>query len=235
AIMAVLAGSTGPTSIAKWATTMYSQREVTMKRILSITCLMVAASFSAAQETVRANDVLQMLNDLTDVLKTVKDKATAEAGLPKLKALEKKYVQLTKVNRADVKFSNEEKQLLSARSSLLTAELNRIDNVPEAPGVLKELAFYTAINASKIDSAKVRIMQLDAAVAVHKIKNGAYPDSLNALTKGDNRSLESADSLLDPWKKPYQYDVAAPKNMGAKPDIWTVSPTHVVIGNWGKK
>ena len=72
-------------------------------------------------------------------------------------------------------------------------------------------------------------------MTLYLLKNGEYPKSLKALTEGDRPLLKGADSLLDPWKKPYQYEVAGPKNKGEKPDIWTVTPDNVVIGNWEKK
>lgn len=38
--------------------------------------------------------------------------------------------------------------------------------------------------------------------------------------------------LVGPWKKPYKYDAAGPKNNGTKPDIWAVTPKGTIIGNW---
>ena len=38
----------------------------------------------------------------------------------------------------------------------------------------------------------------------------------------------------DPWKKPYQYDPSGPRNNGRRPDIWTVAPDGLEIGNWPK-
>ena len=48
--------------------------------------------------------------------------------------------------------------------------------------------------------------------------------------------LKNSDYLLDPWKKPYQYDSSGTKNNGTQPDIWTVDPkTGVTIGNWSSQ
>ncbi len=44
--------------------------------------------------------------------------------------------------------------------------------------------------------------------------------------------MVNAEELIDPWKKPYQYDPAGPKNKGSKPDLWTATPEKKVIGNW---
>ncbi len=77
---------------------------------------------------------------------------------------------------------------------------------------------------------------LTQASQAYFIKNREWPQSLADLLKKDGNGvgpyLENKDALLDPWMKPFQYDPAGPKNKGLKPDIWTVTPEKVVIGNW---
>jgi len=83
--------------------------------------------------------------------------------------------------------------------------------------------------------AKTQIQTLTQASQAYFIKNQKWPQALSQLIERDDFGtlyLENRDALLDPWKKPYQYDLTGPKNKGRMPDIWTVTPTNEVIGNW---
>jgi hypothetical protein len=86
----------------------------------------------------------------------------------------------------------------------------------------------------KIKVAEAQIAEIDKAVQVYYIQNGEYPKELKELEKGD-RPFVKPGSLIDPWKNPYKYDAAGPKNDNMKPDIWTVTPDKKTIGNWPEK
>jgi general secretion pathway protein G len=76
---------------------------------------------------------------------------------------------------------------------------------------------------------------LTNAVQAYKVKNHQYPQSLQQLLQPDakgNIYIEEADALIDPWQQPYKYDPSGPNNGGRRPDIWTVSPEGITIGNW---
>ena len=122
----------------------------------------------------------------------------------------------------------------------LTAEsvVNSMSMVPVA-----NLARYTVavkaqdnFKASKAQVAQVQTTVLTQAAQAYAIKNnGVFPPTLAELLRKTDQGgpyLESKEALLDPWKQPYRYDAAGPKNKGARPDIWTVTPDKVVIGNW---
>jgi hypothetical protein len=206
--------------------------EMPMRRCLLVVSLMVLASVSTAQdEKSVVKDALQAMSDLTDALKTVKDKASAEAGLPKLKTLGKK---LDDVLKAASKLSIDDEKLVAAKAQPLNAELSRIDKLPEARAVLKELPFYKKLIEAREGIARVQIKVLDDAVEAYVLSKSELPASLKALLEGNTPILKNADALLDPWKKPYQYDVNGPKNKNKRPDIWTVTPDKVIIGNWKK-
>ena len=126
-----------------------------MKRWLLVVSMLAVASLSAAQQGSGAKGALKLLSDLTDVLKTVKEKASAEDALPKLKVLDKKVVEQLK---ADSKFSKEEEKLLDAELNRLDAELNRLDKLAEAKAVFKELTLFKEIAKSQMVVVKVQIL-----------------------------------------------------------------------------
>jgi hypothetical protein len=85
--------------------------------------------------------------------------------------------------------------------------------------------------ADPAQTAKAEVKALEKAVQKYCIKRGEYPARLDVLVSGGD--IESS-SLRDPWKREYQYDPAGRKNKGERPDIWTVTPSREVIGNWAK-
>jgi len=84
--------------------------------------------------------------------------------------------------------------------------------------------------------AQTKTKSLTDACNAYKLKhNGQYPDSLETLLQADAKGgpwLEDRDALKDPWEKTYLYDRTGPRNNGRKPDIWTVGPDGVEVGNW---
>src|SRR2546423_8792915 len=83
--------------------------------------------------------------------------------------------------------------------------------------------------ADPVQTAKADVKAIEKAVQKYCIKRGEYPTRLDALVGdgGINRA-----GLRDPWQHEYQYDPNGRKNKGERPDIWTVTPSHEVIGNW---
>ncbi len=71
---------------------------------------------------------------------------------------------------------------------------------------------------------------LTQACNTYYLRVGAYPATLGALLGPP--TLLDRDEIIDPWGRPYRYDPKGPKNNGIKPDIWTVTPDGVEIGNW---
>jgi hypothetical protein len=71
---------------------------------------------------------------------------------------------------------------------------------------------------------------LTLACNAYYVRVGAYPPTLGALLGPP--TLLDRDQLIDPWGRPYRYDPKGPKNNGMYPDIWTVTPDGIEIGNW---
>jgi hypothetical protein len=84
----------------------------------------------------------------------------------------------------------------------------------------------------KIDVAKAQIKVLTIACDAYRLKNRENPPSLQALLDAKPPYLESKDVLIDPWGNKYQYDLTGPKNSGRHADIWTVTPSKQILGNW---
>ncbi|MSQ94609.1 MAG: prepilin-type N-terminal cleavage/methylation domain-containing protein [Gemmataceae bacterium] len=102
-------------------------------------------------------------------------------------------------------------------------------------GVVSYLSLFAG---SQKDVAKTQVKSLGVVCDTYKLKNGANPESLAVLLQKDPMGViyvEDPDKLLDPWKKPYQYDASGQKNQGLHADIWTVSPDGIEIGNWPKQ
>ncbi len=78
-----------------------------------------------------------------------------------------------------------------------------------APQVIK------FVGGAKTDSAKIQIERLSGVLDLYRLQVGRYPsdeDSLNALMEQpadapnwDGPYLKKADSLIDPWGRPYLY------------------------------
>jgi len=67
------------------------------------------------------------------------------------------------------------------------------------------------------DKARFEVMKLTRWVEEYKTRTGAYPTAL---------------APLDPWGVPYEYHPDGPRNSGRHPDIWTITPSGELIGNW---
>src|SRR5262249_3669085 len=67
------------------------------------------------------------------------------------------------------------------------------------------------------DKARFEVMMLTRWVEDYKPRPGAYPTAL---------------APIDPWGVPYEYDPDGPRNSGRHPDIWTITPSGELIGNW---
>jgi hypothetical protein len=192
-------------------------------------------------------EAVKLTHEVTDLLKTVKDKASAEAASAKMKAFDEQIAVLKKKEAEFAESSPKELQRLRTKYQTefetafkaLGTELDRIEKLPEAKAQLvKESAFIkrayetvAQLDEAQIRFARVQIEKIETAVVAYKVKTGAYPKTLDELTTGKEPYLEKED-LSDPWKKAYKYDPDGPKHKGTKPDVWTVAPNKKVIGNW---
>jgi general secretion pathway protein G len=91
---------------------------------------------------------------------------------------------------------------------------------------------------SEEDVAKLKARDLDTPVQTYYMRHHQWPTDLSVLTQpdpeNDNKPYVPDEGILDPWNQPYQLNAAGPHNKGAKPDIFTMSPSGKELGNWGK-
>jgi hypothetical protein len=91
---------------------------------------------------------------------------------------------------------------------------------------------YGSAAVDPVQLARSDVKTLERAVTDYCIKKGEYPPSLEALVSD---GAVDSNNLRDPWKHEYRYDPFGRRNKGNRPDIWTVTPTKEVIGNWGRE
>lgn len=95
--------------------------------------------------------------------------------------------------------------------------------------------FLQRLEDGKEGIAKASANQLAAAAEQFYAKNQEFPASLDVLAQPQadgSGAYFPPDKLLDPWRKPFQYDPSGQHNGGNKPDVWTTTPKGKVVGNW---
>ncbi len=74
--------------------------------------------------------------------------------------------------------------------------------------ILGLLAAYAApriigyLGGARSDTAKIQVQNLSSILDLHYLGNGSYPSEAEGLAALD---LKKADSLIDPWGRPYLY------------------------------
>jgi hypothetical protein len=184
-----------------------------------------------------AKDFLAQANKIVEMLKGIKDKATAEKAKPDLEKafaeLMRKGEQLRKLpdGQGEALAKKYRPQLDQFRKGV-EAEVTRLQKDKAIMTALAGVEPFKSLAASRERVARIQLMTLNQALQVYKVKKGDYPASLEDLTQG--KAIVEPAALNDPWGKPYQYDPAGPKNKGKQPDLWTTDPSGKVIGNWEK-
>lgn len=233
------------------------EREIggTMKPLIALSVAFLWCQFvglgtvqtSTAEAEAVLKGTIKLMREMADVLKLVKDKASAEGALPKLKTIN---ARLAVLKKKDIALSPDEMRQLFAKhkaafeatAKALGAQVAQIHKLPEAKGVLtKDLSLFEEtsktmlmMREAKASAARVQIKAIARALQIYKLKSGKFPSSLSALTEGKNAILKEND-LYDPWENPYLYDPTGPRNESKMPDVWTRTPEGVIIGNWEKK
>jgi hypothetical protein len=191
---------------------------------LAACCTVVVLAFAAAaaeQETDQlARDALAVLKEQRDVLKTVKDRETAEKALPKLKALAERE---KKVEKALQKLSREEMAAFRKKhgpageriARELDKEFARVEALPGAHAVLRTSPLFESRRLHKEKVARLGVKILETTLEVYKLTHGEYPDTLTILTQkeGKKPAYLEPEALKDPWGRPYVYD---PKTLDPK-------------------
>ena len=94
--------------------------------------------------------------------------------------------------------------------------------------------YIKQLDSAKISTVKAQTKVLTEAAESYYVNHGSYPANLQALlqqTEQGGPYLKSADAIIDPWGRQYQYNQAGTRNGGTQPDIWADTPQGQV-GNW---
>ncbi len=99
----------------------------------------------------------------------------------------------------------------------------------------RQAAEREAQRERRLEAARLGIANLENALVAHRLANGEWPATLEALclpTPEGKPALLDAKQLLDPWGEPYQYE---PQNLSpttGKPRIYALEPDGTPIANW---
>jgi DNA repair exonuclease SbcCD ATPase subunit len=223
-----------------------------MKPFLPIAGVLLLAAHFSPKDDAEANlkEAFALLHDLTETLKPVKDKKTAEGALPKLKAINTRLAALKKKDEDTQRlFPDEEHELRTKFGAKFDAVMNALD--AEVVRTVREFDFNSPLaseldrfkevnekmrvmNEAKASAVTVQVMRIDKALRSYKAKTGKSPDTLQNLTEGKDATVRAKD-LRDPWGNLYCYDPSGPFNQGKKPDVWTDTPAQERIGNWERE
>jgi hypothetical protein len=91
---------------------------------------------------------------------------------------------------------------------------------------------------NNVSRARMDIKNIEKALEVYKAKHGSFPPDLLTLTQPDENeaALLKAEAVVDPWKRPYQYERGRLDPNTGIPQIWTdgfdpANPSRK-IANW---
>jgi hypothetical protein len=217
-----------------------------MRAILSLVGGLVFLAAARADDPdagALVKDLLASQKETVEVLKLIKDSKSAEAARAQLDRLggecQRKEFALGRLppqvrHEALAKHGKERAEL----SRQMGTECARVEKIKGLQLLLRDYhPFRTHGGEGLRAAARQKALDLMRAVQAYHLTHGELPASLAMLAekgKDGERPFATADDLLDPWGKPYQYDPAGPKHDGFKPDIWTVDPADgkTKIGNW---
>jgi hypothetical protein len=166
-------------------------------------------------------DRLQAIKDLSAALRTVADRASAEAAMPKLEAPARRWLQVApifdKLHRAkDARLKTARKQYENSFAyafDLLTAELRRLENDAELCKICnKNEAFNESFGQrssleGQLTKARNDVKTLVYAVVAYRVEHdGQFPGSLADLARvpvTGGPPYISKKRLVDPWGQPF--------------------------------
>jgi hypothetical protein len=213
------------------------------KCIVLFIALATGSAILAGGDTPEAliKEYLKTTKEVANVLGTIKNAKSAEAAKKKLDQLGTRLQKFAKnrdaLDKGIKALDKKNEQQFRAVQEALDKEFVRLEKLPAIWPVLEKTMFGPAI-LGRIEEARELVAQLTAAVQTYKAANDDFPTSLDALAKkrGKDDALVDDKALIDPWGRPYQYDVKGPRNQGKQPDIWSQGPAPAdpacVLGNW---
>lgn len=173
-------------------------------------------------------DLGASMRKVQEALGKVKDRESAEAARPALDALSAEVDRSMKIinalkpeeRKALLEKNKEVRELAEAGDK----ELGRLDRLPEAYAVLRKNPVIARRHQAMVSTAKVRSIELAKKVEVYYVNNGAYPPSLEALSKAQPKGgapVARKGDLLDPWGRRYKFQLIK-TDAGEKVKVWSL-------------
>lgn len=189
-------------------------------------------------------EMLACMEEAIEVLQSVHNIASADTGRTRINEIDSKhgFARLRREFRAmdegeQIHFLEKHRERMKVVSDGLESEYQRLAKSPECLLVLKGTFPIEYVDESKIAVVRARIEIIDSDLLRYIRQFEKRPKSLNELVEGtpDYRANVQVEYLTDPWGRNLGYDPLGPRNMGQKPDVWSLGPPHrrdTTIGNW---
>ncbi len=86
--------------------------------------------------------------------------------------------------------------------------------------------YLSYLEDSRVDRARLDVKSIEGAVDAYYTKYGSYPNSLNDLVQPMDgvRPYLDANTLMDPWGNPYQYNPQNVNPMTGRPQVFSNGP-----------
>jgi len=225
-----------------------------MKTLIGLTAALLTVGVACAADDspeVPIKQQIEVLKEVTDILKSIKDKETAEAAKSKLDQLGEKQRKLSKEMEALAKLPKDKQEELKKKygamaeeaQQALEKEVGRVGKLSVAvKAIVEDTTLFKDLAKAKRDLAKYQIETLNIVVEAYKLRHAKYPVSLEVLAQkppDGKPAMVKPEALIDPWGRPYEYNPAGERNKSIKPDIWSLGPNpdnkEGIIGNWPEK
>jgi hypothetical protein len=195
-------------------------------------------------------EAAQTMQDIAAVLKTIRDKQSAETAVSKFDEPVNRNLgtvaALKKIRPDDPampKLMQKYERLLKEAQTSLEQEANRVLRQVDLQKILQKSQVWvrleTIMQLGPINRAKMDVKSLEAAVVKYSTNNGNYPETLAELTErhplDGSPAVLTEKALLDPWGQPYIYEPITWHPQTGKPLIYSNGPpdARLRISNWG--
>jgi hypothetical protein len=200
-----------------------------MKLMACCAAVLLAALTAAETDADQViKDLIAGLKEQRVALKAVKNKDSAEAALPKLKALAERQEKVVKAlqglsRQEEAALREKHKAMIEGASGELEKEFARVEAFPAAYAVLRTSPLFEQRRQEKGLRTRLILKDLDKAVQAYKLIYRDYPVTLDVLTQPRNGKpafLELA-ALKDPWGRPFVYQPTILHVKTRKPRIYS--------------
>jgi hypothetical protein len=213
--------------------------------LLAICCLLEIAR--ADGQTVRLlNDMESVLQRVDSLLASFPDKYSRTTSVNELNESGSSYQRLSTELLERMKTAGDEEKTTiergidrsrTAQYAMAKKHYLRLSR-DQVIGQLNGVFPFAQFNSSSRRIARAEIELIDHYIHAFHNHFDRFPKELGELTTTQVFLLRvlRKEEIVDPWGKPYKYDMQGKMNKGSKPDVWTAGPIgsaeKEAIGNW---